>query len=71
MIEKENANVQSLKLHRDFNQFQLVFKQQTWKKVFMAMSPNLAANLFVEDSEATPKHRFALNFSIKEEVKLI
>ena len=34
----------------------------------MAMSPNLAANLFVEDSEAT---RFALNFSIKEEVKLI
>lgn len=37
----------------------------------MAMSPNLAANLFVEDSEATPKHRFALNFSIKEEVKLI
>ena len=68
MTEKENANVQSLKLHRDFNQFQLVFKQQTWKKVFMAMSPNLAANLFVEDSEAT---RFALNFSIKEEVKLI
>ena len=68
LTEKENANVQSQKLHRDFNQFQSVFKQQTWKKVFMAISQNLAGNLFVDDSEATLKHLFALNFSIKEEM---
>ena len=69
--KKKNTNGQSEKLHRDFiNPFQLVFKKQTWKVVFIAMSHNLATNLCVGGNEATPRHPFALNLSIKEEIKL-
>ena len=40
------------------------------KTVFTGMSQNLATNLCVGGNEATPRHPFALNFSIKEEIKL-
>ena len=34
------------------------------------MSQNLATNLCVGGNEATPRHPFALNLSIKDEIKL-
>ena len=68
---KKNTNVQSEKLHRDFiNQFQLAFKKQTWKAVFIATSENLATNFCVGGNEATARHPFVLNLSIEEEIKL-
>ena len=71
MTEKKIANVQSEKLNRDFiNPFQLVFIKQTWKAVFIAMSQNLATNPCVGGNEATARYPFALNLSIKEEMKL-